>query len=280
MKKYFSFVKFEHTLFSLPMVFAGALLAARSVPDMQTVLLILCAATGARTAALAINRIVDAQIDAKNPRTRNREIPAGKISNLEARAVAGAGLTVYFVSAFMICPLVFFLSPVPVAVFTAYPYLKRVTPLCHFGVAAALAFAPAGGWMAVHCSFDGIFAALMLGIFTLFWVAGFDIVYSTADKDFDSENGLRSVAVSLGTEKALSVSTGLHILSIFPLIALQSREFGTNPFSLAALGALCAIFALERVKASDTDFAFFKLNALAGALVLVFTFCGIYLGRG
>ncbi|WP_462137397.1 4-hydroxybenzoate octaprenyltransferase [Candidatus Mycalebacterium sp.] len=276
MKKYFSFVKFEHTLFSLPMVLAGALFAARSIPDTQTVLLILCAAAGARTAAMAINRIVDAQIDAKNPRTKNRAIPAGRISKTEAYAVAGGGLAVYFASAYMICPLVFFLSPIPVAMFVAYPYLKRVTPLCHFGVGAALALAPAGGWVAVHCSFDDIFVPLMLGVFTLFWVTGFDIIYSMADEDFDKQNGLRSIVLSLGREKALSVSTALHVLSVFPLIALQVREFGMNPFSLAALGALCAVFALQRIKASDTDIAFFKLNAGAGAIVLVFTVCGIY----
>ncbi|QMU56360.1 MAG: 4-hydroxybenzoate octaprenyltransferase [Candidatus Mycalebacterium zealandia] len=276
MKKYLSFVKFEHTLFSLPMVFAGAFLAAHSVPGTRTILLILCAATGARTAAMAINRIVDAQIDAKNPRTKNRAIPTGTISGTEAYAVTGGGLAVYFASAYMICPLVFLLSPIPVAVFATYPYLKRVTPLCHFGVGAALALAPAGGWMAVRCSFDDIFVPLMLGIFTVFWVAGFDIIYSMADEEFDKQNGLRSVVQSLGREKALSVSTALHVLSVFPLIALQTREFGMNLFSLAALGALCAIFALEHVKASDTNFAFFKLNAGAGALVLVFTLCGIY----
>ena len=259
------------------MVFAGMILSAGSIPDAQTVLLIVCAAAGARTAAMAINRIADAEIDAKNPRTKNREIPAGKVTRTRAFAITGAGLAVYFICAFLICPLVFFLSPIPVAVFTFYPYMKRWTSLCHFGVGAALALAPAGGWMAVRCSFDSVFPALLLGFFTLLWVAGFDILYSTAGEDFDRQNGLRSVPVSLGARKALSVSTALHVLSIFPLIALQAREFGTNPFSIAALAALCAVFALEYKNARNINFAFFKLNAVAGALVLVFTVCGIYL---
>ncbi len=278
MKKYFSFVKFEHTFFSLPIVIAGAIIASSGIPEIRTLLLIFCAAAGARTAAMAMNRIIDARIDARNPRTKNREIPAGTLSRTEAYFVTAAGLAVYFLSAYLICPFAFYLSPLPVAVFALYPYMKRTTPLCHFGVGSALALAPIGGWIAVRCSADDFFAPLMLGLFTLFWVAGFDIIYSTADEEFDRKNGLHSIAVSLGTKKAVTVSTLLHALSIIPLAALQIREFGGNIFSISVLLLICAVFAFERIKFSEINFAFFKLNVLAGTLVLVFILCGIYLG--
>lgn len=278
MNKYLSLVKFEHTVFSFPLVVAGAVMAARGLPDWKTFALILTAAAGARTAAMALNRIIDSEIDGANPRTKNREIPSGAVSPQGAYLVAASGLAVYFVSAYLICPLALALSPAPVVVFAVYPYLKRITPLCHLGVGSALAFAPAGGWIAVRCSFDDIFAPLMLSVFTLFWVAGFDIIYSIQDEDFDRKNGLRSAAVSLGAGTALSVSTACHTVAVAALIMLQAREFGMNIFSIAALAAIVAVFALERMKAADTDLAFFKLNAAAGALVLVFTVCGIYLG--
>jgi len=277
MRKYFSFVKFEHTLFSLPIVVAGAMIAASGLPDTRIMLLILCAAAGARTAAMAMNRIIDARFDAENPRTKNREIPTGAVTRSEAYFVTAAGLAVYFSSAYFICPLAFYLSPLPAAVFAAYPYMKRATPLCHFGVGLALALAPIGGWVAVRCSAEDFFAPLMLGLFTFFWVAGFDIIYSIADEEFDRKNDLRSIAVSLGKEKAVSVSTLLHIFSIIPLAALQIREFGGNIFSIWVLLLICAVFALERIKLSETDLAFFKMNVLAGVLVLVFIACGIYL---
>lgn len=277
MKKYLSFVKFEHTLFSLPLVAAGAVMAAGGAPDGRISALIIVAAAGARTAAMAINRIVDATVDAANPRTKDREIPAGRISGREAFTVAGAGLAAYFGAAYLICPLVFMLSPLPVAVFAAYPYMKRFTPLCHLGVGLALALAPAGGWLAVRCAADEIFAPLMLGLFTFLWVAGFDIIYSAADEDFDRANGLHSAAVSLGARRARRVSAALHAGAAVPLAALQIREFGGNLFSLAALAAVCAVLFARSRKADDTGLAFFKPNAVCGALVLVFILCGIYL---
>lgn len=278
MKKYLSFVKFEHTLFSLPIVIAGAVAAAKGIPDFRTAVLIISAATGARTAALAMNRIADRRIDSANPRTKNRELPSGALSLFEGYAVAAAGLAVYFVSALLLCRFAFYLSPVPVAAFALYPFMKRKTALCHFGVGFALALAPAGGWIAVRCGLDDLFIPLMLCAFTFFWVSGFDIVYSTLDEKFDRENGLHSLPVLLGSKKALWVSALLHALCVIPPAALQLREFNGNIFSLSALGALCAVLAFEQIKASRTDLAFFKLNIAAGALVLVFAVCGIYLG--
>lgn len=278
MKKYLSFVKFEHTLFSLPIVIAGMLAAADGIPDGGTLALVIAAAAGARTAALSINRMADSDIDSANPRTKNREIPSGAISLFEARAVAAAGLAVYFVSACLLCRLAFLLSPVPAAVFAAYPFMKRRTALCHFGVGLALALAPAGGWIAVRCELDGLFIPLMLSAFTFFWVSGFDIIYSTLDEKFDRENGLHSLPVLLGSRKAVRLSAFLHAAAALPLAALQAAVFRGNAFSLSALALVCAFLAFGQVRAPQTDAMFLGLNAAVGGLVSVFILCGIYFG--
>ena len=166
LKSYANFIKFEHTLFSLPLIFAGTFLAAKGVPDWRLLVLIVLAGTGARTSALAINRILDRKIDALNPRTEDRELPSGKISLSKAYLITLVGLIVYFVSAYLICDLVLYLSPIPLVVFIVYPLMKRFTPLCHFGVGLALALAPLGGWIAVTCSFNGILPAVILSLFT------------------------------------------------------------------------------------------------------------------
>src|SRR5690606_38775959 len=152
-----NFVKFEHTLFSLPMILAGAFLAWGGLPDLKLLVLIILAGTGARTAALAINRILDRRIDALNPRTKERELPSGKLSLGKAYVVTTAGLVLYFAAAYKICDLVLYLSPVPLVVFIIYPLMKRFTWLCHFGVGLGLALAPLGGWIAVTCSFHSIY---------------------------------------------------------------------------------------------------------------------------
>ena len=166
LKNYANFIKFEHTVFSLPLIFSGTFLAAKGLPDWKLLLLIVLAGTGARTSALAINRILDRRIDALNPRTEDRELPSGKISLTKAYLLTVLGLILYFVSAYLICDLVLYLSPIPLAVFVLYPLLKRFTPLCHFGVGLGLALAPLGGWVAVTCSLEGILPAVVLSLFT------------------------------------------------------------------------------------------------------------------
>ena len=180
---YANFIKFEHTLFSLPLILSGSFLAAGGLPETRVLILILVAATGARTAALAINRIIDRNIDRLNPRTAERELPAGKISLVNAVIITAVGLCAYFFSAYKICELVLYLSPVPLIVFIVYPLMKRFTWLCHFGVGLGLALAPLGGWIAVTCSLEGLFPAIILSAFTICWVSGFDIIYATLDEE-------------------------------------------------------------------------------------------------
>lgn len=276
LKNYASFVKFEHTLFSLPMILAGAFLAWGGVPDMRLLLLIILAGTGARTAALAINRILDRRIDALNPRTSERELPSGKLSLPRAYAVTAAGLILYVVSAYYICDLVLYLSPIPLIVFVAYPLMKRFTPLCHFGVGLGLALAPLGGWVAVTCSLESILPAVALAVFTFLWVSGFDIIYATLDEAFDRERGLYSMVSVYGRETALYISGLLHQAAFFTVAFLYFLIFKTicAGVMLAVIGLL--LF-LEHRKSSDVDLAFFKINILIGFSVFLFVLAGIYL---
>ncbi len=275
-KNYSNFVKFEHTLFSLPMILAGAFLAWGGLPNLKLLLLIILAGTGARTAALAINRILDRKIDALNPRTKDRELPSGKLSLAKASAVTIAGLVLYFAAAYKICDLVLYLSPIPLVVFIIYPLMKRFTWLCHFGVGLGLALAPLGGWVAVTCSFHSIYPGVLLALFTLFWVSGFDIIYATMDEAFDREQGIYSIVARFGRGTALYISSLLHQAAFFSIAFLYFLMFKTivAGIMVAIIGIL--LF-LEQRKSSNVDLAFFKINILVGFSVFLFVLAGIYL---
>ncbi len=276
LKNYANFIKFEHTLFSLPLIFTGTFLAAKGFPPWKLLVLILLAGTGARTSALAINRILDRSMDALNPRTEDRELPSGKISLSKAYFITVLGLVVYFVSAYLICDLVLYLSPIPLVVFIVYPLMKRFTPLCHLGVGLGLALAPLGGWIAVTCSFNGILPAVVLSLFTLCWVSGFDIIYATLDEEFDNRSGIYSMVSVYGRDIALIVSSALHQAAFFLaafLFFLMFKSIIAGIF-LVVIGFL--LF-LEHRKAENVDLAFFKINILIGVAVFLFVLSGIYL---
>lgn len=275
-KNYSSFVKFEHTLFSLPMILAGAFLAWWGLPDLKLLLLIILAGTGARTAALAINRILDRKIDALNPRTKDRELPSGKLSLGKAYAVTIAGLVLYFAAAYMICDLVLYLSPIPLAVFIIYPLMKRFTWLCHFGVGLGLALAPLGGWVAVTCSLHSMIPAVLLALFTLFWVSGFDIIYATMDEDFDRKSGISSMVARFGRDTALYISGLLHQAAFFSVAFLYFLMFKTI-FAGIMVAVIGILLFLEQRKSANVDLAFFKINILVGFSVFLFVLAGIYL---
>jgi 4-hydroxybenzoate polyprenyltransferase len=276
LKNYANFIKFEHTLFSLPLIFAGTFLAAKGLPDWKLLILIVLAATGARTSALAINRILDRRIDALNPRTEGRELPSGKISLTKAYIITVLALILYFISAYLICDLVLYLSPIPLIVFIIYPLMKRFTPFCHFGVGLGLALAPLGGWVAVTCSFEGILPAVVLSLFTLCWVAGFDIIYATLDEEFDKKAGIYSMVSVYGRGTALMVSSALHQSAFFFAAFLYFFMFKSIVAGvfLVLIGAL--LF-LEHRKAENVDLAFFKINILVGFAIFLFVLSGIYL---
>lgn len=273
-KTYGRFVKIEHTLFSLPLLVSGALLA-RETLTLAVFGLILLAGTGARTAALGLNRILDRTIDARNPRTRDRELAKGTMTLAEGALVTAFGTVVFLLSAYWISPLCLMLAPIPLAIFLLYPLMKRFTMWAHLGVGAALAMGPLGAWYAVKLDFDGFESALLLCLFTFFWVAGFDIIYATLDLEFDRSEGLHSLPAKLGEKNALAISLVFHVLAFASLAALYLHELDGVLAAILLLSIGVLLF-LEHRKASDVELAFFKINALVGFVVLGFVAAGIY----
>src|SRR3972149_254455 len=259
MLKYARLVKIEHTLFSLPLVYAGAFLAKGFSISLKENLFIFLAAAGARSTAFALNRIIDARIDALNPRTAMRELPAGRIKAHEAWGFAFVSALVYIISAAVLGRWCFILSPIPLAIFVVYPYMKRFTPLAHFGLGAASACAPLGGWMAVTGSFSGCGPSILLGLFSFFLVSGFDIIYAVGDEDFDRKQNLHSLVVSLGKSKALLVSSLLHLLGFGSLGALMLWQF-PNIWSAALLAAVGLLLIWQQRVVENVELAFFKIN--------------------
>ncbi|HXG00539.1 MAG TPA: 4-hydroxybenzoate octaprenyltransferase, partial [Bacteroidota bacterium] len=267
----------EHTLFSLPLIYSGVLLGSRgAIPSVGLLVLVLTAATGARTVAFALNRIIDRHIDAKNPRTASRDLPSGRMTLWEASWVMFAGLALYFGSAYLISDFCFSLSPIPLAIFIVYPTMKRYTPLAHFGVGLGLAMGPLGGWFAVSPSFENLAEPALLSLFTLFWVAGFDIIYATLDEEFDRSESLYSFPARFGRAKALRFSALFHFIAFGFLVAL----FLYSPLSLMALPLLALtgyLLYLEQKKADNVELAFFKINAVAGFSVFGMVLVGVWM---
>ena len=274
MRDVLSFVKLEHTLFSIPVLLAGAFLGAGGVPPLEPLLWILVAGTGARTFAMSINRILDRHIDARNPRTASRELPAGRMGLPTAWIVAAAGLAVFYLAVFRLPPLCWKLSPIPLVIFVVYPLLKRFTSLAHFGVGAALAFGPIGAYVAVTGTLESWGSVHWLALFTWLWVAGFDVIYATLDEDFDRKEGLHSLPASLGRARALAVAGVVHVAAFAALTWLTARELST-PGAWALLALVGGLLVLQHRMVRNVDLAFFKINAALGFVVFGLVWAGL-----
>ena len=211
---------FRHTLFAFPFALVGAFMAARGLPDLQLLIWICLAVLGARNGANALNRLVDDEIDAQNPRTRDRHLPQGLVTRWEAALMALGCFAMLGLATYMIEPFYMLLLPIPMLLFVIYSYTKRFTWLCHLVLGAAVAGAPVGAWIAVAHRLE--LPALVLGAAVALWVAGFDVIYGTLDVDFDRQQGLFSIPAVFGIPKALKISTGMHILSILLLCTLYA----------------------------------------------------------
>lgn len=294
LRTYASFVRFEHTLFSLPLMLAGIFSAPGPALAPSRWAWIALAAVAARTAAMSLNRIIDRRIDALNPRTRARELPAGRMSSAEALGLLLVSVVLYLVACRALDPVRLWylrVSVVPLAVFAAYPYLKRWTPLCHFGVGLSLALAPLAGYAAAHPDLAMPWPALGLAAFAFFWVSGFDVIYATLDEEFDRAHGIHSLVAWLGRTPALQISAGLHLMAFgaLAMVAAMSWALAARPQAggativagaaiLALLLATSVLLFLEQRWAENVNLAFFKVNVWVGVAVLLMVLAGRFLG--
>ncbi|HUN67079.1 MAG TPA: UbiA-like polyprenyltransferase [Bacteroidota bacterium] len=275
MKKFFSFVKIEHTLFTLPLIYSGVVVGMRETPSPLLLILVLICAVGGRTCAFALNRIIDRSIDARNPRTSSRALASGMMSLREAYAVLIAGAVIYFLSAAFISPFCLLLSPIPLVIFILYPYMKRYTALAHFGVGLGMSMAPLGGYFAASPTFSNALPAILLCLFTVFWGTGFDIIYATLDEEFDRREHLYSFVSRFGKKQALAWSGLFHLLAFASLAVLfftRIRSWYAAPF-LFLTGMMLWI---EQRKSSNVELAFFRINAGLGFLVFGMIVTGVF----
>lgn len=276
LRTYLAFVKFEHTLFALPFAYGGMLLAAGSWPGWSTFWWITLAMVGARTAAMAANRVIDARIDAANPRTRDREIPSGKLTGADGWALTLAGLALLTVAGASLNRLTLLLLPIAVVFLVAYPYTKRFSWLCHGWLGVTIGAAAAGGYIAVSAAFDGVAWALWLGVGS--WVAGFDVVYALLDLDFDRSHGVHSVPVRFGERGALRIAAFAHVVAVLALAAVPFLVPLGWPYALA-LGATAGVLTWQHVMLRRTSVGqvlrAFNANLVIGALMLIGIVAGL-----
>jgi 4-hydroxybenzoate polyprenyltransferase len=211
-RRFFSLVTFSHTVFALPFALLSAMLAAGGVPELRVLFWIVAAMVGARSAAMAFNRIADRDIDARNPRTKERDLPAGRMSVTSAAVFCAFSAGLFVFSAWRLNPLCLVLSPAALAIILGYSFTKRVSALSHLVLGLGLAIAPVGAWIAVRGRFD--VPPVVLGLSVLFWVAGFDVIYSLQDEAFDWAHGLFLLPARFGARRALDLSTAFHAVSL------------------------------------------------------------------
>jgi 4-hydroxybenzoate polyprenyltransferase len=274
---YYRLVKFEHTIFALPFAYVGAFLAVRGVPSGHDLLWITLAMVGARSLAMALNRLIDARIDADNPRTAMREIPSGALTKAAVVAFCLLSLGVYAASVWQLDPLVRWLSPIPVVAFVVYPYLKRFTWLCHLWLGAVDGLAPVGAWAAIKGELP--WQAWALGAAVAAWVSGFDLFYALFDVDVDREQGLHSWVTRFGEQGAF---TGARILHLATIVLLSAAGIGLDVGVLYWLGVLivAALLLYEHtlVRPGDLrrlDAAFFTMNGVISVAFFAFVLADV-----
>ena len=269
-RRFVSLVKFEHTIFALPFAFVGAMLSIGEVPSAATLGWVTLAMVGARSLAMALNRLIDAEIDARNPRTAAREIPSGLLSNIQVLAFCGLALAVFLFATWQLDPVVRWLWPIPVLAFVVYPYTKRFTWLCHLALGLATGLAPIGAWLAV--SGDVALAPFLLWFAVALWIGGFDVIYATGDVDFDRREGLYSLPARFGIGPALMVTRICHLLAVCLLIAV-GVSLGLGPFYYLGLAVVAALLGYENSIVHPDDLsrvnvAFFTLNGVISVVFL------------
>ena len=277
LRLYLDAIKFEHTIFALPFAFLGMVLAQDGWPGWRTFLWITVAMAGARTGAMAANRLIDARIDAANPRTAERALPAGRMSRIEMLGLASAGFALLHIAALQLNLLALALAPVAMVTVTLYSFTKRFTWLSHWLLGLADGIAPVGGWIAVRGDIGA--EAILLALVVMFWIAGFDVLYALQDVSFDRRRGLHSVPARFGARRALQIARGSHGLTVLVLIVLGLVAPLAWPYwvGVGLIGALLLYeHALLRNDLSRLDLAFFNMNGYVAITALVFTIAGVW----
>ncbi len=270
-KTYLDLVKFEHTVFALPFAYAGMILAARGWPSLRVFVLVTLAMAGARTAAMALNRVIDAQIDARNPRTAMRHVPRGEVKNSEGIGLAVVSLLVLAISASALNPLCLMLMPIAMLFLVLYPYTKRHTWLCHAWLGITDGAAAAGGWIAVTGYFEP--GAWWLWLVVVFWMIGLDVIYATQDVEFDKQEKLQSIPARFGLVQSLQFAKISHALTWLLLVLVGVATKSGWPYYLAVI-VMGAILFYEHaiVKPNDlarVNVAFFSANAWLALTMLL-----------
>jgi 4-hydroxybenzoate polyprenyltransferase len=270
-------VKIEHTVFALPFAYVGAFLALGDVPSASQLLWITLAMVGARSLAMALNRLIDAELDARNPRTAARELPAGRLTRAQVLAFCVASLVLFLVAVWQLDPLVRWLWPIPVVAFVVYPYLKRFTWLGHLWLGAVDGLAPVGAWVALTGELP--WEAWALGAAVACWVAGFDLFYALLDLTVDTREGLHSWATRWGVEGAFSGARVLHALTVV-FLAGAGLGLDVGAFYWLGVAAVAALLVYEHslIRPDDLrrlDAAFFTVNGVISVLFGVFVLADV-----
>jgi 4-hydroxybenzoate polyprenyltransferase len=265
-------IKWEHSIFALPFALCGAMLAAGGLPTAHQVAWIVVAMVAARSTAMAFNRLADSSLDAANPRTRTRALPAGHLSPRFVATFVVVSSAIFILAASQLNRLALLLSPIALAVLLLYSYTKRFTRWSHLVLGFALGIAPAAAWIAVRGSLDA--RILLLTAAVTFWVAGFDVLYACQDFDFDRQTGLHSIPRHLGIVRAFWVARAFHVIMLGLLVALL-WSFGLGKVAGAGVLVVAALLAYEHSLVSSDDLsklnaAFFTMNGIISVLFLAF----------
>jgi 4-hydroxybenzoate polyprenyltransferase len=276
-RRFASLVKIEHTVFALPFAYVGAFLAVDAVPSTHDLVWITVAMVGARSLAMALNRLVDAEIDSRNPRTAGRELPAGRLTRVQVTLFCLASLVVFLVAVWQLAPICRWLWPIPVIGFVVYPYLKRVTWLAHLWLGAVDGLAPMGAWIATRG--DLPWQAWALGGAVAAWVAGFDLFYSLFDVDVDRAEGLHSWATRWGERGVFVGARVLHLLTIW-LLAAAGAGLPVDIWYWIGVAVVAALLSYEHslVRPGDLrrlDAAFFTMNGVISVAFFAFVLADV-----
>ena len=281
-RTFLEMIKFSHTVFALPFAFTGAVLAAQGVPSLYQMFWIMMAMVGARTAAMGLNRLIDAEIDARNPRTSGRALPAGLLGKWTVGFFIVFSVFLMVYAAARLNPLCFRLSPVALFFLVLYSYCKRFTAMAHLVLGLCLGAAPVGAWIAIRGNIE--LPVALLGMAVLFWVAGFDILYALQDLEFDRQAGLHSIPVRLGVSGSLWLARFFSLVMVALLLAvyflLPVGSFFLTGILLASLLLVYEHWLLRNGDLVKLDMAFFTMNGYISVIIFVATLIDIFVRKG